>query len=120
MSRQLTLYRQIPPGHDEHGPPLDLAALLVPHTLPHLPLLQLGLGDRHHVQLPPLQSRSLNTLTSHKSLSRLNALPDCFSGDNVRVTLQQLVQVGLAPRVGVRVAECELVSLLVSVEGECE
>ena len=34
--------------------------------------------------------------------------------------LHQLVQVGLAPRVGVGVAEGELIPLLVSVEGEGE
>ena len=94
------------PGHHKDRPPLDLPALLVCHALPGCGAIspgQEGRGDGDHLQ-PPL----------------LDTLAERLPRHDVRVLGHQLVQVGLAPRVGVGVAEGELVSLLIGVEGKGE
>ena len=84
------------PRHHQHSSLLHLPPILV-HNL----VVSGGAGDGHHVQ-PAL----------------LDALTQALPGHDVPMVGHQLVQVCLAPGVGVWVAQSKLVSLLVRVESK--
>lgn len=121
--------------YQDHNDRHDLAITRTVLRLTSRPCLSLTLSPAVVPSVPARSGAVIVTMSSFRSWIshtftkfklykiprvHLNTFTERLPGDDVRVLVHQLVQVGLAPRVGVGVAEGELVALLVRVEGEGE